>query len=116
VIYAHNPNGWGTPTVSGWIVAGTPGPVGTVTVAPASGSARVSWSPAANSGSAIDLYGAFAFDASGYTGLYATACATCTTATVAGLTSGKPYTIVVFAHNAQGWGAPVSSAPVTPTP
>jgi hypothetical protein len=97
-------------------VAGTPGPVGNVTVAPASGSARASWSPAANSGSAIDLYGAFAFDASGYTGLYATACATCTTATVAGLTAGKPYTIVVIAHNAQGWGASVTSAPVTPTP
>ena len=106
--------GWGTPAISGWLVAGTPGPPKNLTVSKGSGSINASWSPAASSGAPIDVYGVFAYDASGYTGLYASACGTCTTATVAGLTSGKMYTIVVYAYNAFGWGAPVSSAPVVP--
>jgi uncharacterized protein YkwD len=115
VVYAHNPNGWGTPTLSNWLVAGTPGPAAKVAVTRGNGSVGVSWAAAANSGSAIDMYGLFAFDANGYTGLYATACPTCTTGTVRGLTSGKPYTIWVYAHNAVGWGTPTPSSQVIPT-
>jgi hypothetical protein len=114
VVFPHNANGWGTPTTSGWIVAGTPGPPGAVAVAPAAGSVKVSWTAAPNSGSAVDVYGLFAFDASGYTGIYGVACPTCTTGAITGLTSGKPYTVVVFAHNAFGWGVPVSSSTVIP--
>jgi uncharacterized protein YkwD len=113
VVYAHNPNGWGTPTVSGWVVAGTPGPAGNVSVAKGTGSVAVSWTPAANSGSAIDMYGIFAFDGTAYTGIYATGCPTCTSGTVTGLTSGKTYTIWVYAHNALGWGVPTPSSAVT---
>jgi hypothetical protein len=80
------------------------------------GNASVSagWSLAANSGSAIDLYGVFAFDANGYTGQYATACPTCTSAAVTGLTNGHQYMVAVYAHNAFGWGAPIMSSTVTP--
>ncbi len=115
LLYAHNPNGWGTPVVNDWVVAGAPGPPGHVAVTRGDGSVGVSWTPAANSGSAIDLYGMFAFDANGYTGLYATACAACSRGAVTGLTNGRSYTIVVYAHNAHGWGAPVVSGPATPT-
>jgi uncharacterized protein YkwD len=110
-IYAHNPNGWGAPVASDKVVAGTPGPPGTVTVARGSGSANVTWTPAANSGYPIDMYGMFVFDANGYTGIAATACGTCTSGTVSGLPSGS-YTIAVFAHNAFGWGVHTMSAPV----
>jgi hypothetical protein len=114
VVIAHNPNGWGTAAVSGWVTAGTPGAPGTVTATRGNASVGVTWGPASNSGSAIDLYGIFVFDANGYTGIYSTACATCTTASVAGLTNGKPYTVWVFAHNAQGWGTPSPSSQFTP--
>lgn len=114
VVYAHNPNGWGTPTFSGWLVAGTPAPPKNLTITKGNGSIGASWSPAANSGTPIDVYGLFAYDADGYTGLNGTACGTCTTGTVAGLTSGKMYTIVIYAYNAFGWSTPVSSAPVVP--
>jgi uncharacterized protein YkwD len=116
VVYAHNANGWGAHTISEKAVAGTPGPPGNVAVSRANGSAGVSWAPAANSGSAVDSYGLFAFDANGYTGIHGTACGTCTTGTVPGLANGRSYTIAVFAHNAFGWGTPVMSAPVVPGP
>lgn len=112
VVYAHNPNGWGTPVASDKIVAGTPGPPGNVTVARGNGSVNVTWTPASNSGSTIDSYGLFAFDANGYTGIYATACGTCTSGTVAGLANGHQYTIAVFPHNAFGWGEHTMSATV----
>lgn len=116
IVYAHDPNGWGTPTVSDWVIVGTPGPPPTVTAAKAAaaGAAQVSWSPAPASGAAVDLYGVFAFDAGGYTGQYVTACASCTSATLAGLVAGRTYTLAVYAHNARGWGAPTLSGPVTP--
>jgi len=101
-------------TVSDTVIAGTPGPAGNVRVTRANGSVGVSWSPASSSGPAVDLYGLFAFDANGYTGIYGTACATCTTGTVAGLTNGRTYRIVVYAHNSYGFGAPTVSSPVVP--
>ena len=112
LIYAHNPNGWGSPVASDKVVAGTPGLPGNVTVARGNGSVNATWTPAANSGSAIDAYGMFAFDANGYTGIYSLACATCTSGTLPGLVNGHQYTIAVFAHNAYGWGVPTMSAPV----
>jgi len=115
VVYAHNPNGWGTPTLSQWVVAGTPGTPGNVKATRGNGSATATWTLATTTGAAaIDMYGVFAFDANGYTGLYSTTCATCTTGTVAGLTNGRTYTIAVFAHNAVGWGNPVLSTQVVP--
>jgi uncharacterized protein YkwD len=114
VVYAHDPNGWGAPTVSGWIVAGTPAPPATVSATRANSAAQLSWAAATNSGAAIDMYGLFAFDANGYTGVYATACATCTSGTLPGLINGKAYTVAVYAHNARGWGAPTLSGTVTP--
>ncbi len=114
VVYAHNANGWGAHTLSEGIVAGTPGAPGNVAVARGNGSVNVTWSPATNSGSAVDTYGLFAFDANGYTGLYGTACGTCTSGTVPGLVNGHQYTIAVFAHNAIGWGVHTMSAPVVP--
>ena len=62
------------------------------------------------------MYGLFAFDANGYTGVYATACATCASGALAGLVNGKTYTVAVYAHNARGWGAPTLSGTVTPGP
>jgi len=115
VVYAHNPNGWGTPTLSEWVIAGTPGPPGNVRVSPGNGTVAASWTAASTSGPAIDLYGIFAYDANGYTGLYGTACATCTTGTVAGLINGRTYTFAVFAHNAFGFGTPTVSTQVVPS-
>jgi uncharacterized protein YkwD len=114
VVYAHNPNGWGAATVSDTVVAGTPGPVANLVVSRANGSVAVSWAPASSSPAPVDSYGLFAFDANGYTGLYGTACATCTSGTVAGLTNGRAYTIVVYAHDTLGWGSPTTSSPVVP--
>jgi uncharacterized protein YkwD len=104
VIYAHNPNGWGTPVASDMIVAGTPGPAGNVVAARSNGSANVTWTAASSAGNPVDSYGLFAFDANGYTGIYGTACGTCTSGTVPGLVAGHQYTIAVFPHNAYGWG------------
>ncbi len=114
VVYAHNPNGWGTPTIAEWVVAGTPSAPARVTVTRGNGAVNVSWTPASNSGSAIDLYGLFVFDANGYTGQYATACGSCTSGTVTGLVNGRTYWIGVYAHNAFGFGPPTLSSPVVP--
>jgi hypothetical protein len=55
-----------------------------------------------------DHYAVVAFDLSGaFTGQYATACATCRTATVTGLDPSRPYLLGLLAHNARGWGVPV---------
>jgi len=114
LVYAHNPNGWGTPTVSESVVAGTPGPPTNVNATRGNGIASVTWGLASSSGPAIDLYAVFVYDATGYTGNYSTACSTCTSATVTGLTNGKTYTVWVYAHNAVGWGSPVVSSTFTP--
>ena len=114
VVYAHNPNGWGIARSSDKVVAGTPGPPGHAAATRGNASANVTWTPAANSGTAIDAYGMFAFDANGYTGIYALACSTCTSGTLPGLVNGHQYTIAVFAHNAFGWGTHTMSAPVVP--
>jgi uncharacterized protein YkwD len=111
-VYAHNPNGWGTAVASDKVVAGTPGPPGHAAATRGSASAHVTWTPASNSGTAIDAYGMFAFDANGYTGIYALACSTCTSGTLPGLVNGHQYTIAVFAHNAFGWGTHTMSAPI----
>lgn len=114
VVYAHNANGWGLHTITEKVVAGTPGAPGSVSAARGSGSVNVTWTPASSSGTTIDMYGIFAFDANGYTGIATTACATCTSGTLAGLVSGRTYTIAVFAHNAWGWGVHTMSTAVVP--
>jgi hypothetical protein len=114
LVYAHNPNGWGTPTVSESVVAGTPGSPTNVNATRGNGMAGVTWGLAGSSGPAIDLYAVFVYDATGYAGIYATACSTCTSATVTGLTNGRTYTVWVYAHNAVGWGTPVASNTFTP--
>jgi hypothetical protein len=114
VVYAHNANGWGANAISDRVVAGAPGAPGNGAVARGIDSVNVSWTPAASSGNAVDAYGLFAFDANGYTGISAIACATCTSGTVPGLVTGHQYTIAVFAHNAYGWGVYAMSAPVVP--
>jgi uncharacterized protein YkwD len=115
LVYAHNANGWGLHAISEKVVAGTPTAPGNVWVSPANDAVNVSWTLAANSGSAIDMYGVFAFDANGFTGIGTTACGTCTSATLAGLTGGRTYTIAVFAHNAWGWGMYTMSSAVVPS-
>jgi uncharacterized protein YkwD len=115
VVYAHNPNGWGANAISDKAIAGTPAAPGNVAVLRGNDSASLTWTASANSGSAVDMYGLFVFDASGYTGIYGTACATCTSGTVTGLVGGHQYTVAVFPHNAWGWGEAAMSSAVTPT-
>ena len=114
VVYAHNANGWGAPAVTDSVIAGTPGPVGKVAVTRGNGSIGVSWTPASSSATAIDYYAYFVYDANGYTGIYRTACATCTTGSVTGLTNGRTYTVLIYAHNSIGFGSHTVSAPVVP--
>jgi hypothetical protein len=51
-------------------------------------------------------YGVFLFDAGGYTGNSAPACATCTSAVVTGLTNGKQYYAAVYGYTGSAWGSP----------
>lgn len=78
------------------------------------GRAPVSWQPAAANGSAVDLYGIWAFTADGYSGRSAAVCGSCTSAGVEGLANGTAYLFVVVAHNAAGWGDAGFSNWVTP--
>lgn len=73
------------------------------------GVVNVSWAPAA-SGPAVDGYGAFVWDSAGYTGKYTLVCATCRTATVAGVPNGRQYYVTVQGYNAAGWGAAALSS------
>ncbi len=114
-ILAHNPNTWGIPAASDHVVAGTPGAPGNVKAFRSNASVAMSWTAATNSGAPVDAYILLAFDANGYTGLYSTACGSCTAGTVFGLANGRTYTIIVVAHNARGWGTPRSSAQVVPS-
>ncbi|MGH9123881.1 MAG: DNRLRE domain-containing protein [Acidimicrobiales bacterium] len=87
---------------------------------PANNSAVVTWNlSASNGGAAIDSYWVNAFD--GNTGAFVTGstvevCATCTTATVSGLTNLYPYYFGVYAHNAVNFSAPDYTATIKPTP
>jgi len=86
--------------------ATVPSAPATVVAAPGNAAANVSWAPASANEAKIESYGAFAFGPNGYTGQYALACGTCTSATVPGLANGTLYYIAVYAHNSVGWGGP----------
>jgi uncharacterized protein YkwD len=110
-VYAHNSAGWGEPGFSGWVVPGTPSaPRNVGATAGTGGTVTASWAmPATNNGAPIQAFAALAFDAGGFTDLYAFACGTCTAATVTGLVPGRSYYVLVLAYNANGWGAGAAS-------
>ena len=115
VVYAHNANGWGDAGLSQWIAIGAPSAPQNLRTTAGNGQVASTWStPASDAGSPIDTYMVVAYDANGYTGRYATCAAACTGAVVTGLTNGRSYTMVAYAHNAVGWGAAAISAPTTP--
>jgi hypothetical protein len=114
VVYGHNALGWGQAAISDWMSVGAPTAPRNLRATPGSGQAGVSWSPPeSDSGSPITGYLVVAYDADGYTGRHATCGAGCTSTAVTGLTNGRPYTMVVYASNARGWGVAAYS-PVTP--
>lgn len=80
---------------------------------PGDGSITTTWQPPAAPAAGVDGYGIFVYDAIGYTGKSAWVCATCTSATLSGLTNGVSYFAVMYAHNANGWGALSASPEVT---
>jgi len=114
LVFPHNPNGWGANAASPVVVAGTPGLPGNIIASRGNGTASASWTPAPNSGSAVDSYIVMAWDASGYTGRSVVVCSSCSNGTISGLTNGHAYVLVVVAHNALGWGAAAVASPVVP--
>jgi uncharacterized protein YkwD len=115
-VYGHNAAGWGAAGTSGWVtVAAVPGAPTDVKVTPGNLSASFTWQGPTNPGTAIDGYGVFLYDGSGYTGVSALVCATCTAATVGGLVNGRAYVAYVYAHNPNTWGPGTSSGPVVPS-
>lgn len=108
-VLAHNSTGWGDATFSGWALVGAPSAPAGVSGSATGGGAGVSWSAAAGNGAPVQAYAALAYDAGGFVGLYGTACGTCTSASVAGLTSGRSYYLLVLAYNVYGWGTPTAS-------
>jgi hypothetical protein len=113
VAYAHNANGWGVAATSPSVVVGTPGAPGSVTASKTNAELSVSWTPASDSGSALAGYGIWVYDASGFTGTSVWVCSTCTTTKIAGLATGKAYTVAVYGYNTFGWGAAGRSTAVT---
>jgi uncharacterized protein YkwD len=83
-----------------------------VVAAGTDGAITVSWAPPA-SGSAVDSYTAFAWEASTYSNRSTTVCSSCRSTTVSGLVNGRRYYIALYGWNAAGWGAPGYSAWVT---
>lgn len=115
VVYGHGGSSWGpggTSPSARTSAGGPPGPVVGVRAAPADGGVMVSWAPPATGARAVDGYGVFVLDGSGYTGRSVWACAGCTEVRVEGLTNGKSYRAAVYAHHAGGWGPVTESASV----
>jgi hypothetical protein len=115
IVYAHTATAWsaGAYTAAA-VMVGTPAQPANVVATRGNGQVTVTWSAAA--ASAIDGYALLAFDANGYAYLYSYPCATCTSGTVTGLTNGKPYTIMVYAHNTYGWSSPTATSQFVPGP
>ncbi len=113
-VTATNAYGTGAPSVASASVSPSetvPGAPSTVTATAGALSATVTWTAAAQNGSAIISYTV----TSSPGGLSCTA--TVTTCTVSGLVAGTPYTFTVSARNAVGVGpASFVSAAVTPRP
>ena len=108
-VYAHNANGWGAGAPAPAVVVGSVGMPGGIKATGGGGELKASWTPGAANGSSILGYGAFAYDANGYTGKSAWVCGGCTTATIAGLPTGRAYTVLVHGYNEFGWGVPATS-------
>ena len=108
-VYAHNANGWGAGAPAPAVVVGSVGMPGGIKATGGGGELKASWTPGAANGSPIVGYGAFVHDANGYTGKSVWLCGGCTTATIAGLPTGKAYTVVVQGYNEFGWGVPATS-------
>ena len=108
IVAAFNAAGQGAIAWSGWVtVAAVPAAPADVRLSSLPGQLTATWKPSANAAAAaIDSYAVLVFDANGFTGKYAVVCATCTTGTVTGLTTGAWYYVGVYAHNPTAWGAP----------
>jgi hypothetical protein len=116
IVYPHTASGWGAGGyAAASVIVGTPAPPANVVATRGNGQVTVTWS-AASTASGIDGYGLLAFDSTGYTNLSAWLCGTCTSGTVTGLTNGKPYTIMVYAHNTYGWSSPTATSQFVPGP
>ena len=108
IVAATNAAGMGTIAWSGWVtVAAVPTAPADIRLSSLPGQLTAIWKAPANAAAAaIDSYVVLVYDANGFTGKFVTACATCTSGTVTGLTTGAWYYVGVFAHNPLGWGAP----------
>lgn len=113
VVFAHNAVGWSGGAATGWVTPGTPLAPAWASAGGGRGSASAAWGPSAPGAGATDLYVVLAYEGGAYTGVYAVACATCTSATVTGLTAGHTYTLAVLAHNGYGWSTARSTGAVT---
>ncbi len=105
VVYGHNGAMWGGAGISddAWVLA-VPAPPTNIQALPGDASLTLAWQAPTNPGTGIDGYGVFVYGAQGYTGKMAWVCASCTRATVSGLSNGVSYYAVVVAHNTNGWG------------
>ncbi len=85
-----------------------PAPPTNVVATGGDGQLTIRWA-APTTGAAPGGYSLFAYDAAGYAGTTASACATCTTATLTGLADGEQYYAAVYPYNGAGWGNPTNS-------
>ncbi|MFN2608477.1 MAG: CAP domain-containing protein [Acidimicrobiales bacterium] len=112
-VFAHNGTGWGGAGASGWVIPGTPVAPARATGLGGPGRATVSWWPSAAGAAPTDAYVVLAYEGNTYSGAYAVACGTCTSATVFGLVSGHHYVLWVLAHDAWGYSVATPTAAVT---
>ena len=93
-----------------------PGPPTAVTAVAGNSSATLHWTaPVPYNPAPIDTYAVNVYNADGtYAGIQVAACGTCTSAVVSGLTNGRGYYFLVYAHNAGGWSTYAIAGFVTP--
>jgi titin len=118
-IYAYNGVNWGAGVGTNVVVPAisAPSAPATVIASPGNASATAAWSsPTDNGGAAFDAQFVFAYTTSPSLAYvkYVQVCATCTSATVTGLTNGTAYQFLAFARNSVGNGAYTWSNVITP--